>query len=93
MNAKDFYSVIWGPHMWFFLHTTSMCYPIYPNTITKKKYYEFVQNIPLFIPNEKMSSDFEKLLNEYPVVTYLDTRESFVRWVCFIHNKINETLE
>jgi len=93
MNATEFDSVIWGPHMWFFLHTTSMCYPIHPNAITKKKYYEFVQNIPLFIPNEKMSSDFEKLLNEYPVAPYLDTRESFVRWVWFIHNKINETLE
>jgi len=86
-------SVIWGPHMWFFLHTISLCYPLRPNAVTKKKYYDFVQNIPLFIPVEKMSSRFSKLLEEYPVTPYLDNRESFVRWVWFIHNKINEILE
>ena len=89
----EFSSTVWGPHMWFFLHTISMCYPIRPNAVTKKKYYEFVQNIPLFIPVEKQSSDFSKLLDEYPVSSYLDNRESFVRWVWFIHNKINEKLE
>ena len=41
---------IWGPHYWFFLHTIAMSYPIHPNAVTKKKYYDFVQNIPLFIP-------------------------------------------
>ena len=86
-------SVIWGPHMWFFLHTISLCYPLRPNAVTKKKYYDFVQNIPLFIPVERMSSHFSKLLDEYPVTPYLDNRESFVRWVWFIHNKINEMLE
>jgi hypothetical protein len=79
--------------MWFFLHTISLCYPLRPNAVTKKKYYDFVQNIPLFIPVERMSSNFSKLLDEYPVTPYLDNRESFVRWVWFIHNKINEMLE
>ena len=86
-------SQVWGPHMWFFLHTTAMTYPVRPNAITKKKYYEFIQNLPLFIPIEHMSSQFTKLLDEYPIQPYLDTKESFIRWVWFIHNKINEKLE
>jgi len=84
---------IWGPHYWFFLHTVAMTYPHHPNAITKKKYYEFVQNIPLFIPVEQISSDFEKLIDKYPITPYLDNRDSFVRWMHFIHNKINEKLE
>ena len=36
---------IWGPHFWFFLHTIAMTYPIRPNDITRKKYYEFIMNI------------------------------------------------
>lgn len=84
---------IWGPHYWFFLHTISMSYPLHPNAITKKKYYEFVQNIPLFIPVESMASDFSKLLEQYPVQPYLDNKESFIRWMWFIHNKINKKLE
>jgi hypothetical protein len=84
---------IWGPKFWFFLHTISLCYPNYPNAVTKKKYYEFIQNLPLFLPIEEVASNFSKLLDKYPIQPYLDNRESFIRWVWFIHNKINEQLE
>jgi hypothetical protein len=84
---------IWGPHYWFFIHTVAMTYPIRPNAITKKKYYEFIQNLPLFIPVENMSGEFSKLLDKYPVTPYLDNRESLIRWTHFIHNKINQKLE
>jgi hypothetical protein len=70
-----------------------MTYPKTPNDVTKKKYYEFIQNLHLFLPEEKISSSFKNLLADYPITPYLDNRESFVRWVWFIHNKINEKLE
>ena len=88
-----FNSSIWGPHYWFFLHTIAMTYPHHPNAVTKKKYYEFVQNLPLFIPVEEISKEFEKLIDKYPITPYLDNRDSFTRWMYFIHNKINEKLE
>jgi len=84
---------IWGPKFWFFLHTISLYYPNYPNAITKKKYYEFIQNLPMFLPVEEISSKFSKLLDKYPIQPYLDNKESFIKWVWFIHNKINEQLE
>jgi hypothetical protein len=84
---------VWGPHYWFFLHTLAMTYPNHPNTVTKKKYYEFIQNLPLFLPVENISGEFSKLIEKYPITPYLDDRESFVRWMHFIHNKINEKLE
>jgi len=86
-------SKVWGPPMWFFLHTTAICYPLHPNAVTKKKIYDFFQNLHLFIPIEPMASNFSKLLDEYPIAPYLDNRESLVRWVWFIHNKINQQLE
>lgn len=84
---------VWGPHFWFFLHTIAISYPKRPNDVTKKKYYEFIMNLPLFLPVEKIGNDFSKLLDEYPVSSYLDSRDSLVRWMHFIHNKINEKLE
>jgi len=84
---------VWGPHYWFFLHTLAMTYPHHPNSVTKKKYYEFIQNLPLFLPVEEVSSNFSKLIDKYPVTPYLDNRDSFVRWMHFIHNKVNEELE
>jgi hypothetical protein len=70
-----------------------MTYPNRPNAVTKKKYYEFIQNLPLFIPVESMSGEFSKLIDKYPVMPYLDNRESLIRWTHFIHNKINQKLE
>jgi hypothetical protein len=84
---------IWGPKFWFFLHTISLSYPNYPNAITKKKYYDLIQNLPVFLPIEEIASNFSKLLDKYPIQPYLDNRESFIKWVWFIHNKINEQLE
>lgn len=84
---------VWGPHYWFFLHTVAMTYPHHPNAVTKKKYYEFIQNLPLFVPVEHISKELEQLIEQYPITPYLDNRDSFVRWMHFVHNKINEKLE
>ena len=84
---------VWGPHYWFFLHTVSHTYPLYPNSVTKRKYYDLIQNMALFIPNEKIGNDYNKLLDNYPVTPYLANRDSFIRWVHFIHNRINKLLD
>jgi hypothetical protein len=83
---------IWGPHYWFFLHTVAESYPINPNSVMKRKYYDLIQNMPLFIPVVEMGNKFSDVIDKYPVTPYLDTKESFVRWVHFIHNKFNEML-
>lgn len=87
-----FDSKVWGPHYWFFLHSVARTYPLTPNSITKRKYYDLIQNMPLFIPDEKMGNKFGELLDKYPVTPYLDSRDSFMRWIHFIHNRINTIL-
>lgn len=84
-----FEPTVWGPHFWFFLMTIALSYPESPNSVTKRKYYDFILNLPLFIPNVEIGNKFSSLLDKYPVSPYLDTRESFVKWVHFIHNKVN----
>jgi hypothetical protein len=88
-----FDSKIWGPHFWFFLHTISYTYPENTNEVIKRKYYDLLMNFPLFIPDENIGKEFALLLDKYPFVPYLDKRESFIRWVNFIHNKINIMLK
>ena len=83
---------IWGPHYWFFLTTVAESYPLYPNEVTKRKYYDLITNMPLFIPDVEMGSQFSEMLDKYPVTPYLNSRESFVRWTHFIHNKYNVLL-
>jgi hypothetical protein len=83
---------VWGPHYWFFLHTISQTYPMNPTPATKRKYYDLIQNMPLFIPTPEIGNKFSDYLDKYPVSPYLDSRDSFVRWVIFIHNKMNASL-
>jgi hypothetical protein len=80
---------IWGPHYWFFIYTIALSYPLNPNETTKKKYYDFIQNLPIFIPISQIGNTFSVFLDKYPVTPYLDSRESFIKWVHFVHNKLN----
>lgn len=82
----------WGPNFWYVIHIMAFHYPKHPNKVSKKKYYDYVMNIPLFLPNSKMGNEFSKLLNKYPVTPYLDSRESFIKWTHFIHNRVNESI-
>ena len=82
-------SKVWGPHYWFVLYSIALTYPITANNITKKKYYEFIQNLPIFLPHDEISNHFSNMLIKYPVTPYLDSRDSFTRWIHFIHNRIN----
>jgi hypothetical protein len=83
-NAK-----IWGPHYWFVLHTMAQTYPLHPTQTTKRKYYEFFMNLPLFLPDENMGNQFQVLLDTFPLSPYLGSRDDLVKWTHFIHNKIN----
>jgi hypothetical protein len=83
---------IWGHHFWFVLHSLALTYPISPNAITKRKYYDFIMNLPLFLPEQKIGNQFAELLDSYPVQPYLDNPDSLYRWTWFIHNKINKML-
>jgi len=91
-NKSKLNANVWGKHYWFFLHTTAYNYPDFPNAVTKRKYYDLISNLPLFIPDEEMGNRFATLLDKYPVTPYLDNRDSFIRWCWFIHNKINNIL-
>ena len=84
---------VWFPHLEFTLQTMSILYPQYPNDVTKKKYYDTIQNLPVFLPEYPMGKEFIKMLDKYPVTPYLSSRESFMKWVHFIMNKIKLKME
>ena len=84
---------VWGPHYWFVLHSIARTYPEHPNEVVKRKYYDFIQNLPLFIPDEEIGTKFSHLLDAFPVTPYLCNRDSFMKWMYFIHNKVNRALE
>ena len=84
---------IWLPKFFFILETIAIMYPTYPNKVTKKKYYNFIQNIPVFLPMNPLGEYYTSLLDKYPVQPYLGSRKSFMKWVFFIKKKIYKTLK
>ena len=80
---------IWFPSFWFFLRNVAHTYPDFPNDVAKRKYYDFIQNLPLFIPNKKWSVEFSHLLDEFPISPYLANRDSFFFWIHFIQNRVD----
>jgi len=85
----DIDASIWGSSYWFFIHTMTFTYPNNPTTTIKKKYYDFLHNFYLFIPNKQMATYYEELLKEYPIKPYLDKKEDIIKWGWYIHNKFN----
>ena len=53
---------IWGPHYWFFIMSMATNYPIKANEVTKKKYYDFFSNLPLFIPHDEIGNQLKILV-------------------------------
>mgnify|MGYP000902027279 CR=1 FL=1 len=83
---------IWGPHYWFVLYSICMTYPETPNDVAKKKYYTFIQNLPLFLPHREISDEFSKILTNYPCTPYLDSRDSMLRWIHFIEARVDKSM-
>ena len=46
-----------------------------------------------FFPQYPIGKDFAKMLDAFPVSPYLSSRESFMKWVHFIMNKIKNKME
>jgi len=84
---------VWLPHYQFIMITISLYYPKFPNTVTKKKYYDLIQNLPLFFPQSPLGNKYITLLDEFPVTPYLDSRLSFMKWVNFMNNKLNAIMD
>ena len=79
----------WGPPFWKTLHIICHHYPLQPNSIMKKKMYDFFHNLPLFLPDHDIGDKFSEILDQYPMKPYLDTRDALCKWIHFIHNQIN----
>ena len=79
---------VWLPKLQFTMQTIALNYPDTPNEITIRKYYNLVHNLPVFFPDDPIGKYVEKLLDEFPVTPYMNSKTSFMKWVHFLFNKI-----
>ena len=87
MNPK-----FWGPHGWLFLHTVTMNYPKEPTNEDKTLYRKFFSSLKRVLPCEKCAYHYYEHIKDDPIEPALESRDSLVRWLIKIHNKVNEDL-
>ena len=50
-------------------------------------------NLNILIPDMKIANKFSEMINKFPVTPYLDSKESFMKWIHFIINKVRVKME
>jgi hypothetical protein len=80
---------IWGPHLWFSLHTISFTYPLKPTNEDKINYKNFFLNLQNMIPCSVCKKNYKRHLKEHPIDNFLENRKLFVYWVIDMHNMVN----
>jgi hypothetical protein len=84
----------WGPHGWYFLHSTTFAYPDKPtkseqNEI-KRLFIEFKNTLPCITCRENYKKHLEKLPLTLKV---LSCKTTLVNWLIDIHNEVNKMLK
>ena len=81
---------IWGPHGWNFLHYVSLGYPQEPTENDKRYYKDFYTSLQNVLPCATCQGNYKKNLSELPIDNALQSRDSLVKWVIDVHNKVNK---
>jgi len=94
-SGNGFSTFIWGPCMWYFLHTMSFNYPVEPTKDDKKHYMGFLKSLQYVLPCGTCRANYCKNIRENDTkLTYaiLKNRETLSRYLNKLHNKINGQL-
>ena len=80
---------IWGPHLWFSLHTISFNYPLKPKKEDILQYHNFFTSLQNVIPCSICKKNYIRHLKEHPINLFLNNRKDLVYWVIDMHNMVN----
>ena len=92
-SGEGMLTSVWGPGLWFFLHTISFNYPLRPTTEQKNQYKHFILQLKYILPCRYCRENLKKNLKALPLTAKdLKNRASFSRWVYNLHELVNKML-
>ena len=83
---------LWGKEAWHFLHAVTLAYPDQPTKFQQDKMYEFFMNLQYILPCQTCQNNYKIHLEQYPLRSFLNSKESLVNWLFMIHNITNASL-
>ena len=94
LNSSDgMLTKVWGPCMWFFLHTISFNYPTEPTHLDKKNYRNFILNLTYVLPCKYCIINLKKNLKKFPLtMEKMKNRSTFSKYIYDLHEDVNKML-
>ena len=83
---------VWGPKLWFMMHTISLNYPENPTIQDKQNNQVFFNNLQNIIPCDLCKQHYSEYLKTHPIDPHLSNKMSLVKWVLDVHNDVSKRL-
>jgi hypothetical protein len=91
---------VWGPPIWFFLHSMAMAYPkkIHENDEydlkIKQNMHNFLNSLGYVLPCPICGESYSKFIQEpeFNIMKHLNSRADLIKFIYKIHNKVNDKL-
>lgn len=83
---------MWGSKFWFVMHTVAFYYPQSPSVDDMRSAQHFFESLKQLLPCKSCRNHYKQLLNSYPLDEIVQDRMALIRWVHFVHNKVNARL-
>lgn len=83
---------IWGPKLWFFIHTVAINYPNNPTLFDKQKYLQFFKSLEHIIPCDKCKQGYIDKLKLKPIENYMSSSKELFGYTIDLHNLVNISL-
>jgi hypothetical protein len=84
---------IWGPKLWFVIHTFALNFPKNPSYDDIRTYEEFFNNLKSTIPCYKCKIHYTEELEKNPIINYLTDTETLFKYTVDFHNIVNKRLK
>ena len=84
--------IVWGPKLWFFMHTIALNFPNNPSFEEIKNYESFFENLKYIIPCDKCRLHYSQRLSANPVSKYLTDSNALFIYTIDLHNEVNKSL-
>ncbi|KPV74532.1 uncharacterized protein RHOBADRAFT_54338 [Rhodotorula graminis WP1] len=82
-----------GRHTWTFLHTTASYFPPQPSPHQKSAMLSLLRALPTLYPCGTCADHLGTYLSTHPPEPEVDKgRDALERWLCGVHNEVNERL-
>ncbi|GAA5984596.1 hypothetical protein JCM11641_006562 [Rhodosporidiobolus odoratus] len=82
-----------GRHTWTFLHSTASYFPPLPSTHQKTSMLSLLHSLPTLYPCGDCAGHLGKYMEKNPPEKAVEKgREALEKWLCEVHNEVNERL-